>query len=663
MIIKPAANFSLLAVLVASVPMVNAADVYVSDPDASVAPDVIVSFDSVLNLTLTDSTNSGLTLSGRRSELVLDSGVWTDSTLNLTNLSTRGALTGYLYQALVSDEDVASFVALGTGVTGSVSNLTLVLDLGESNLNVIGGNLELQGALVVSTVNSIASDDGAVMNGTGSLDVDSSSSGQVATQQLIELGGGQANVKFLLDLNSTLRNGASYALVSETEGPDANEADFSFSALDSTNSVLFDTSYVINSAASTVNSGGLQSIVISFSRDDDEYITKSFTDNHPSNDAALKLGTIAADGVALGDMQTVLTRLDLNDFGYGDTAENLAVQVKRLAPLANSSLVISTLDAVTLATAAVDYRTSARRGNWSGYRDLDKSVWIRALGSSTNSSGSVPVATKTAQDTAGHDGFKVNASGVVLGVDKTFERGMLGLSYGSIDSSIRQLDDRVGESAKSQQYVTSLYGQLNDRYNFLAGSYTRSNGNIEGVRRTAIDRVAQFDVPVSVNELQVKAGRRFDLSDGRSAITPYIKVVKSQYTQDQYVETGAGALSLDVSQLEVDKTSGEIGVNVSHKGRFNGIKALTVLNGAIGNDFDVSDLTIRAKYTGATDDAHSDYTSFTTPAETWAANYVKLGLDLQLETNEGFMLKMGVDGELRQGRQNYSGELSLVWVF
>lgn len=672
MIVQPAFKRSLLAIAICSVPFTQAASVV--DPGSS----TITAFEDVLALTVTtdvprslidDTTNMGQTLAQRRADIQLDAGAGqldtsrVDAAADLDGLS--GSLTNYLFRYFgTSVTYTTGRLTLGTGTTGTESNKPLILDLGESDLTVSNGNIQTQGAYFITTVNSNASSDGLVMDeSTGvanAFEVDTATTGQIVAQELIETGssGSTATIKILLDLNSSFENGASFDFLTETAGTSTQT--FSFDVNDSDNSYLFDTSYVINSSAERVTVGNNEKIVITFQRDDNEYITKSATDNHPSNDAALKLGIIAARGVAEGDMQTALTRLDINDFGYGNNQQNLAVQVKRLAPLANNAFVISSFDATDLASDALGHRIAARRGNWSGNSDLDQSFWIQALGSKTNSSGSVPVATLTAQDTAGHDGFESSTQGFVAGLDKQFDKGLLGVSYGHTHTDLTQLDDRKGETSNLGQNTLSVYGQYDHRGSFVSAVASRSTGSIDGWRRTAIDRIANYNFGIENQQVSVKAGQRFDLSDGRSAITPYLELTKARFTQDQYVEQGAGDLSLDIAKLEADKSTVEVGVSASHKGRFSGVKALTVLTAAVGQDFDVSDLTVNANYTGPTSDA---YTGFTTPAENWAQNYLKLGLDLQLEAKTGMMVKLGLDGEMRQGRQNYAGEVALVWVF
>jgi outer membrane autotransporter protein len=504
----------------------------------------------------------------------------------------------------------------------------------------------------------------------GHLQVDQDRTGRVTTTQLIEQSG-NANFRLMLDLNSTLKDGAKFNFLTETRNQnDPTERPFTFSDNDLSGSSLSDTSYVINSAASTICSnsspdcaGGQQTVVVTFSRANNEYITKSFTSNHPSNDAALKLGTIAAQGLALGDMQTALTRLDINDFGYGNNEKNLAVQVKRLAPIANNSFLIASTDALKLATDAIDYRIAARRGNWSGFSDAKHSFWLKGLGAQSNSSGSVPLTKPGAQDTAGHDGFRTSASGVVMGFDKVIDNATYGVSYANVGTSIRQADDRNGESSRLQQHIWSLYAQRTDGPYFISGTVRYADGRVNGLRRTAIDRIADFDFSTNNTEVSVKTGQRFDSSNGRSAFTPYVKGTGGFYKQSAYEETGAGALSLNVAEQRIQRMSAEAGLSISHKGRFSGVKALTVMDVAVGKDLSISDQTIHARYTGETHTSHAAFTAFTTPAEQWSSNYVNLKMNLQLEVANRAMFKLGAAAELRQGRQRFGTDISMNWVF
>ncbi len=639
-------------------------NLYLSGP---VVPNAIGSFENLLGLTKLSESNEGLNIQGRRQLLNFLDNPTESAYLNqsqLDGLNSLGRLDAYLYKALTTDDkEIAGNLTLGTGTSGSSSNLPLILDLGDKDLLINGGTLQAQGAALLTTVNSFASSEGLRMDGLGSLEVDPSKSGQIKIDQLVELGAGQAQFKLIMDLNTTLKNDAAFDFLVENRPQQENETSFLFSGQDSLNSNLFDTSYVINSSAKTTQVNGQQKVTITFNRQNDEYIRKSFTRNHPSNDAALKLGAIAADGVALGDMQTVLTRLDINDFGYGNNAENLAIQVKRLAPVANNSFVISSFDGVKIADGVVDYRIASRRGNWSGYSDLDHSFWLRGVASSSNSSGSVPRASDDSQDTAGHDGFKTSAQGIVMGVDKVIENLTVGAAFSNISTEIKQLDDRNSERSKLSQNALILYGQWRDMSHYINATVKYADGDIFGWRRTAIDRTADYDFSVVNTEFSFKAGKRFDLSNGRSAIAPYIQLSRARYKQSEYEEYGAGDLSLHVSELKVDRTSMELGLSMSHKGRIKGVKALTVFDVAVGSDVNVSDQTVHARYTGKTHTVHPNYTAFTTPSENWATNYVDLQFDLQLEVKKGMMFKWGVDAELRQGRQMYSSDLSLNWVF
>jgi outer membrane autotransporter protein len=641
---------------------------------APVAGDAINLFDQRLGLTNVGPLNTGLSVIDRRA--VGNIGLVTGSSLigsvatdaNL-NVSTLGSHSGYLYRVLSNNLTIGANLALGTGNsiaagdTAASPHKSLLFDLGDRHLNQTTGTLQTQGAVFVSTVNSIASSAGLLMNGSGALSVNQEATGRISTEQLIELGGGQAGFKLILDLNSTLKNNASFVFLQETRGQLGTEASFNFTGADSVVSNLYDTSYVIDSSVTTVLRGDSQEVLVEFKRDNNAYITKSFTSNHPSNDAALKLGTIAAQGLALGDMQTALTRLDINDFGYGNNEKNLAVQVKRLAPIANNSFLIASTDALKLATDAIDYRIAARRGNWSGFSDAKHSFWLKGVGAQSNSSGSVPLTQPGAQDVAGHDGFRTSARGVVMGFDKVIDNATYGVSYANVGTSIRQADDRSGESSRLRQHIWSLYAQRSDGPYFISGTVRYADGRVNGLRRTAIDRIADFDFSANTTEVSVKAGHRFDSSNGRSAFTPYVKGTGGFYKQSAYEETGAGALSLNVAEQRIQRTSAEAGLSISHKGRFSGVKALTVMDVAVGKDLSISDQTIHARYTGETHTSHAAFTAFTTPAEQWSSNYVNLKMNLQLEVANRAMFKLGAAAELRQGRQRFGTDVSMNWVF
>lgn len=641
---------------------------------APVAGDAINLFDQRLGLTNVGPLYTGLSVIDRRA--VGNIGLVTGSSLigsvatdaNL-NVSTLGSHSGYLYRVLSNNLTIGANLALGTGNsiaagdTAASPHKSLLFDLGDRRLNQTTGTLQTQGAVFVSTVNSIASSAGLLMNGSGALSVNQEATGRISTEQLIELGGGQAGFKLILDLNSTLKNNASFVFLQETRGQLGTEASFNFTGADSVVSNLYDTSYVIDSSVTTVLRGDRQEVLVEFKRDNNAYITKSFTSNHPSNDAALKLGTIAAQGLALGDMQTALTRLDINDFGYGNNEKNLAVQVKRLAPIANNSFLIASTDALKLATDAIDYRIAARRGNWSGFSDAKHSFWLKGVGAQSNSSGSVPLTQPGAQDVAGHDGFRTSARGVVMGFDKVIDNATYGVSYANVGTSIRQADDRSGESSRLRQHIWSLYAQRSDGPYFISGTVRYADGRVNGLRRTAIDRIADFDFSANTTEVSVKAGHRFDSSNGRSAFTPYVKGTGGFYKQSAYEETGAGALSLNVAEQRIQRTSAEAGLSISHKGRFSGVKALTVMDVAVGKDLSISDQTIHARYTGETHTSHAAFTAFTTPAEQWSSNYVNLKMNLQLEVANRAMFKLGAAAELRQGRQRFGTDVSMNWVF
>jgi len=667
-----------VAAYLASGAVYAASPAYLANPVAASGANII-ELEQSLNLGLGLARDTALTIGQRRDELGFAPGsTEADIDNDLSNISAQGSRTTYLFKALTADQlesgvvgsDSVRRLSFDVGSTGSLPNLPLLLDLGEYRLDV-ADNLELQGAHLIATLNSNASSDGAALDGmrylSGSsedaLQIDSMTSGRVVAGEFLDVASGvPINTKILLDLNSTFKNGASYEILQENAGT-TNVFGLD-EVLDSSNSRLFDTSYIMNSSIERAVSGGNESVVVIISRDDEEYIDKAATRNHPSDNAARTLGRIATDGVALGDMQTALTLLELNDYGYGDNQQNLAVEVKRLAPIANNSHVIAHIDSIEAVTNAVNYRVQARRGNWSGYRDANTSLWVRTIQSDTRSSGSVPIATPGSQDNAGHDGFTSRTLGGTFGLDRRLKHGLVGFSYADLDLRIRQGDDRTGENSTGNQQVATLYARINGRYQYLMANATRSTSTINGVRKTAVGRTASHAVDAKAYDYRAEIGRRFDLSDGRTALTPYVSATRQHYEADPYQETGAGALNLAVSEQYFVRQAHEFGLSISHKRRFLGAKTLVRVKTAISRDARADDLTISARYTGDTHTVHSsDYTAFTTPAEVWSREAFKASLDLQYEVGERGMLKLGLNSEARSNRQRLGGEFGFVWVF
>lgn len=632
---------------------------------APTSSETILDLSLPLALEETDANGIGLDLTQRREtmDLVDTSGTalsFNASDADLSDLSNlAGSADYYLYKYLPTDTTLSSNTMLGT--TGGAANKPLLLDLGEQDLTV-NGNLEGQGVHYITRVNSFASSAGLVMDGSSGLGVDASRTGQVIAQELIEqTSGTTGNFKIVLDLNSSFANGANFVVAEETAGTAGNT--FSYNVTDAENSYLLDNSYVINSAAVRSTTGNNEKVTVTFSRANDEYIQKSNTNNHQANDAALKLGTIAADGVALGDLQTVLTKLDINAYGYGNNAENLATEVKRLAPIANHSAMIAAYDSTALVDQAIEQRFTIRRGNWTGYSDLRNKAWFKLHQQATTSSGSVPVATSGAQDTAGHNGFKTNTNGITAGLDHRFDGGLIGLSSTQLSTDIEQLDDRQGEKATQEQKINTIYGRVNNRFSFLNLVASFADGDLQGSRKSALDRVANYQSTAFTREASIKAGHRFDLSDGRSAVTPYYRLAAGQYQQNAYTETGAGDLSLDIHAYKVRRVTQELGAEISHKGRYFGIKGLSSLNLSMANERLLDNADISANYTGATHTNHSGYTTFVTPAERWSEQVVKFRGMLQLEPWHQTLVRMGVDIQARNSRQSVAVDFAIVKTF
>ena len=228
-------------------------------------------------------------------------------------------------------------MAAGTRIAGANAN-TLTF----ANTPLADGRLSTTATVTKSTTGTgVITTNGATLNFSvaaqawasnagGALDANAASSITGAAGSSLVMNG---NEKVNIALLGSLKNNQSHTLIGVETATGAQTG------------TATDNSYVIDSVLSRNSSGDL---VVTFTRDSNSYVTKSATAGHSSNGAAVRLGALGAAGTAYSaDMQLVLNKLDLDQWGYGNNQAHLATEVKRLAPIANNSDVQAALASTT----------------------------------------------------------------------------------------------------------------------------------------------------------------------------------------------------------------------------------------------------------------------------------------------------------------------------
>ena len=519
----------------------------------------------------------------------------------------------------------------------AVGNLTsTVLNIGATR-NTIAGQFSTNGQTMNFELAPDAQYDFNVKNGTGS--------GQMTVNQSAGTGLVMTGTESVgLTLTGSLKNGASALLINNTS---VNSA-FSVDAYDKTeiDGVVSDNSYVINSR---VWKDG-NDLRFTASRGKNEYIAKSATLGHFSNPAAMALGTIAFKGSQLGDLVTVMDRMDIDSFGYGNNQVNLAVQVKRLAPIANNAYTLSTLAATSQMMTSVDDRLASLRGDIPAVVVSEgQSLWARARVS--NAKQSVVDA---------YDGYHARFQGLSVGTDRKLDSGWLGLAVNVGSTDIEQDGLRAGEHARVNSVQVSAYGAVDAGAFYLDGAMAVAVSDLLCERATAIYLVAVANFKMQSKELKLGAGHRIKFKDGKSTLTPNISVLASSLEQKEYTETGAGDLGLHFDQKTFNRTRASLGLKFNTEGHLAGRQAYSGFFMNVSRDIGLENLDVTANYSGLTNTTDS---TFTTAAAQLVRNSVQLGGGISLAITKTSSLQVRYELDHRQAYNRHGVEIKTLWKF
>lgn len=459
-----------------------------------------------------NTTTANITASGKflGNNLTLTSG---------TTLNTAG----------VVDNSTASAVANGSDVS--------LVDFAHTKL--VDGSLLNTGTVAKSATGSgvITVNDGATLNfavgtspwaantGGGNINPTASSSITGASGSTLVFTGNGASTQVSVSLLGSLRSGQAYSLI-----------DVATAGTATVPATLNDNSFVIDTALSRGTDGDL---VLTASRANNQYIVKSGTAGHISNAAALRLGTLAANGIGYSaDVQTVLNMLDIDQWGFGNNADNLATQAKRLAPVANNSLNLGALQSTSIVTDSLGMRMHQLRIPETARAYDAKGVWARTINS------------QSTQRVAGaYDGYKSSVTGLAFGVDAYPNRdALVGAAFTYTTNKVSQQDFRLGDEAAIQGSHLSLYSAYNVTPNlFVDATATGSWFSTQGNRQAAVGRNAQFDFDRKAASGMVNIGYRFKLGETSSYLTPLMSYQHTLMSQPGYTETSAGDIGLVVA--------------------------------------------------------------------------------------------------------------------
>lgn len=568
------------------------------------------------------------------------------------------------YTAIGSSTDVGatgviSVVTVNANVTGDVVVVNSIVNggpLGSTTVVLGEGRYGVTGALNTNGGNfnfTLApnSTPSTPQYADANLNVkDSTGTGQLQANSLVMSGA----ENFDIHLTGSLRNGANSKVIATqrvviVDAVSMAHGTAPWTRTESGNGQIKDNSFVINSSVAVDTASQGINIVYTASRSNEEYISKSATEGHFSNPAALALGTIAREGRQLGDLVTAINLFDIdNPFVYDEAS--LAVQVKRLAPIANNAYVQSALASSDRMLSEVDDRLASLRGD------------IPTMNAAQNQTGWANMFFNTGKQTGfdDYDGFKVSTTGVGFGFDRSTENGWIGTALSASTSKIDQLDFRVGDQATLSHQQASIFGAREWGAAYFDGTFSMGRYELTGKRTAAVGRTASALYNMYSMDLKSTVGYRIKLQDGKTVISPMMGIEVTQLEQPRYTETGAGDLGLAVDAQSYQRLRSTIGVRFNTESRFGNTPTYTSAYLAYHRDSGLENMDVRASYSGTTD---AQYTGFTTTAAALQRNQFELGAGTTLALSKTSSLQLRYDLQHRQSFNAQGVQAKAVWKF
>lgn len=588
-----------------------------------------------------NSANNGVTVNIGHHVYATTTTIGNGADTTTANITATGKFLGNSL-SLTPGTTLNTAGAVVNNTLGAVANNTAISLVDFAHTKVVDGSLINTGAVTKSTTGTgtISINDGATLNfavGTtpwaanagGTINTAGSSSISGASGSILAFNSNGAGTAVNVSLLGSLKDGQTYSLI-DVAAAGANSA---------IPANLNDNSFVINTALS--RSGG--DLVLAASRDADEYIVKSGTAGDISNAAALRLGTLAVNGTAYTeDVQTVLNKLDIDQWGFGNNASNLATQAKRLAPIANNSLNLGAIQSSTIVGDSLGMRMHQLRIPETAKPYDVKGAWVRTISGQS-----------TQKAAAAYDGYKSAVTGLALGVDTYPNRdALVGAAFTYSTNKVSQQDFRLGDEAAIQGSHLSLYGAYNITSELFAdATVTGSWFSTQGNRNAVVGRNAKFDFDSKAASGKVNVGYRFKLGESAAYVTPLMSYQHTLMSQPGYTETEAGDIGLVVAgQKRVTFKQAAIGL------RFEGTYMAAGM--VVKPDFSVMSTKMGGDYSHPTTAqfvGDLTNTTFGTPVyRDGKSTGVKLSLGLGLLMNK--TTSMSVRYDMSQSGSNAGGE-------
>lgn len=357
-------------------------------------------------------------------------------------------------------------------------------------------------------------------------------------------------------------------------------------------------------------------------------------------------------GSVTGDLATIITELD----GLED--DQKAEAMKRISPEQSSAMTQSVASSTSTSLDTVQVRLDSLRfgttdGEPSGLSSgdelskfQDRSTWIKFIGGKSKRDGK-----------SGFAGADSDFAGIMVGVDATTEEKLtLGaaFAYGKTDVSLN--DYRDGDSADIDTYqLTGYFTYPVDKF-YLEGMVSYAKNDYSTSRNTHISGVAKGDFDGEAVSARLVAGYPMH-REGQGTFVPYAGLEALHINQDDYTESGAGALSLTVADSSADRVGSLLGIKFSFDKELSDGSVLTpTFDARWRHEFKKDGVTTTSSFVGGGG-------NFQSVGQDVDSDLLGLSARLNWAKTEDYSLGFEVDGAVAEGYVAGNIQLFGTWRF
>lgn len=318
------------------------------------------------------------------------------------------------------------------------------------------------------------------------------------------------------------------------------------------------------------------------------------------------------------------------------TEREVSDAVRQMLPLVTTGTTGAIRDGMSGINRVIQARVDANHGLSAGDNFVtNRNIWLKPVGAWADQ-----------KDRNGVSGYSADAAGVVIGADgaisdKSRVGGALAIMRSNVDSNASGAAG--SQSATIDGYQAVVYGSYSlDNRTDINWQADVGLNQTKGTRNLPLfAAVAKSDYDSTSTHIGAGVGRIYDLSP-KTTFTPSVRADYTSIRDKGYLETGAGALNLNVDANTTDEFILSVDGKWIHK---YSDQTKVMANFGVGYDTMADQASITSSFVGGG-------AAFATKGVDQSAWLVRAGLGLVMTTSSAMEITARYDLEARQDSKN-----------